>query len=382
MQKVSLRQFSKYPELKGKYVFLRASLNVPIIDGEVLNQFRITRGLATIQYLVNQGARVIVAGHVQMGDDVPSVKPIADIFAVHVPVIFSSEVLGEKTTKLRNELGDGEVLLLENLRRNPGEKKNDLAFAEELAGLADVYINDAFSVSHRDHASLSAITQFLPSYVGFNFVHEHEELTKALTPDSPSLFMLGGAKFDTKMPLVEKFLDIYDHVFIGGALANDFFKAKGYEVGKSLVSGISLEGSPLLTNKKILLPIDVVVEKEGVSRVTSPDDIHQDERVLDAGPATVTMLDGYITDAKMVLWNGPLGDYEHGFEEQTEAVAKCIADAPGYSVIGGGDTVAAIESLGCQEKYNFLSTAGGAMLTFLELGTLPAIEALKNAPNA
>ena len=382
MQKVSLRQFSKYPELKGKYVFLRASLNVPIIDGEVLNQFRITRGLATIQYLVNQGARVIVAGHVQMGDDVPSVKPIADIFAVHVPVIFSSEVLGEKTTKLRNELGDGEVLLLENLRSNPGEKKNDLAFAEELAGLADVYINDAFSVSHRDHASLSAITQFLPSYVGFNFVHEHEELTKALTPDSPSLFMLGGAKFDTKMPLVEKFLDIYDHVFIGGALANDFFKAKGYEVGKSLVSGISLEGSPLLTNKKILLPIDVVVEKEGVSRVTSPDDIHQDERVLDAGPATVTMLDGYITDAKMVLWNGPLGDYEHGFEEQTEAVAKCIADAPGYSVIGGGDTVAAIESLGCQEKYNFLSTAGGAMLTFLELGTLPAIEALKNAPNA
>lgn len=381
MQKTPFKSLIEHKALKGKYVFLRTSVNVPIVDGEVHNQFRITRGLATIQYLVNEGARVIVAGHIG-SDGAASLEPVADIFAQHVPTVFSSEVLGKKTTQLRDALTDGEVLVLENLRSNPGEKKNDSAFAADLAALADVYVNDAFSASHREHASLSAITQYLPSYVGFNFVHEYEELTKSLTPKTPALFLLGGAKFDTKMPLVAKFLDVYDHIFIGGALANDFFKAKGYQVGCSLVSDVSLKNSPLLTNPKILLPIDVVVEKEGVSRVTSPQEVWADEKIVDAGPATAIMLDGYVTQAKMILWNGPFGDYEHGFEEQTIATAKLIAEAPGYSVIGGGDTVAAIEALCCQEKYNFLSTAGGAMLTFLELGTLPAIEALQNAPNA
>jgi len=379
MQKLPFKSVSECKNLKGKYVFLRASTNVPIVDGVVQNQFRITRGLATVQYLVNHGARVIVAGHAGRDGSV-SLKPVADIFAAHVPVVFSPEVLGEKTTKLRDALSDGQVLVLENLRSNPGEKKNDVAFAEELADLADVYVNDAFSVSHRDNASLSAITQFLPSYVGFNFVHEYEELTKALKPESPSIFLLGGAKFDTKIPLVEKFLDIYGHVFIGGALANDFFKAKGLEVGTSLVSDVSLVGSPLLLHTKIILPIDVVVAKGEQSRVTTPDDVQPDERILDAGPETVAFLAPYIAEASMVLWNGPFGNYEDGYPEQTLVTARLIAEAPGYSVIGGGDTVAAIESLNCQEKYNFLSTAGGAMLTFLELGTLPAIEALKNSP--
>jgi len=381
MQKKPFKSLLECTELTGKYVFLRASLNVPIVAGEVHNQFRITRGMATVQHLVNQGARVIIAGHVG-SDGSTSVQPVADIFAQQVPVVFSGEVLGTKTIKLRDELADGEVLVLENLRSNPGEKKNDSDFAQALASLADVYVNDAFAASHREHASLSAITQFLPSYVGFNFAHEYEELTKARTPLHPALFLLGGAKFDTKIPLVEKFLDIYDTIFIGGALANDFFKAKGFEVGTSLVSDVSLAGSSLLNNKKIVLPIDLVVEKDGVSRITSPEEVRVDEKILDAGPDTVTMLDGYITQAKMVLWNGPFGDYEQGFEEQTLATAKLIAAADGYSVIGGGDTVAAIESLCCQEKYNFLSTAGGAMLTFLELGTLPAIVALQNAPNA
>lgn len=381
MQKKPFKSLAECKGLKGKYVFLRASVNVPIIDGVVHNQFRITRGMATVLHLVNKGARVIVAGHIG-SDGSASVAPVADIFAQHVPTVFSGEVLGATTTKLRDALADGEVLVLENLRSNPGEKNNDFDFALALSNLADIYVNDAFAASHREHASMFAITQFLPSYAGFNFVHEYEELIKARAPESPALFLLGGAKFDTKMPLVEKFLNIYDNVFIGGALANDFFKAKGFEVGASLVSDVSLEGSPLLSNPKILLPIDVVVEKDGVSRVTSPQEVRADEKILDAGPATVTMLDGYITEANMVLWNGPFGNYEQGYEEQTVATAKLIAAAPGYSVIGGGDTVAAIESLSIQEQYNFLSTAGGAMLTFLELGTLPAIEALQNAPNS
>jgi len=379
MQKQPFKSVTKCTALKGKYVFLRASINVPIINGEVHNQFRLMRGLATIQYLVAHGARVVMGGHIGSDGDT-SAKPVAEVLSQHIPIIFSEEVLGKKTTQLRDNLKDGEVLLLQNLRSDTGEKKNDAIFAENLASLADIYVNDAFSASHREHASLSAITQFLPSYVGLNFVHEYEELSKALKPKSPSLFILGGAKFDTKMPLVEKFLDMYDSVFIGGALANDFFKAKGLETGDSLVSDVSLVDSPFLTNHKILLPIDVIVEKDGTSRVTAPEGIRSGERILDAGPATITMLDGYISDANMILWNGPLGDYEHGYEEQTISVAKNIAKSAGYSVIGGGDTVSSIEALCCQEKYNFLSTAGGAMLTFLELGTLPAIEAMKNAP--
>ena len=381
MQKIPFKSIVECQNIKGKYVFVRVSINVPIVDGEVQNQFRLTRGLATIQYLISKGARVIIAGHVGR-DGTESTKPIADVFAAHVPIIFSHEVVGEETKKLRDGLKDGEVLFLANLRSHVGEKKNDIQFAQNLAGLADMFVNDAFSASHREHASLSAITQFLPSYAGINFVHEYEELTKALKPEAPALFLLGGAKFNTKMPLVEKFLDIYDVVFVGGALANDFFKAKGYEIGASLVSEVSLHDSVLLNHPKVLLPIDVTVEKDGVSRVTTPNDVHKNERILDTGPATVAMLAEHIAKAKMVLWNGPLGDYEHGFEEQTIATAKLIAKAPGYSVIGGGDTVAAIEELNCQEKYNFLSTAGGAMLTFLELGTLPAIEALKGTASS
>jgi len=381
MQKATFKSVTKCPDLEGKYVFLRSSINVPIVDNEVRNQFRITRGIATVQYLVSKGARVIIAGHVG-SDGSQSAQPITDVFSQYVPTQFSSQIFGEETTSKRDALQNGEVLLLENLRSDPREKKNDVDFAKELASFADVYVNDAFAASHREHASLNAITQFLPSYAGLNFMHEYEELSKALTPEHPALFLLGGAKFDTKMPLVEKFLDVYDHVFIGGALANDFFKAQGYEVGGSLVSDVSLVDSPLLTNQKIILPIDVIVQKNETSRVCAPSEVQSDERIMDAGPETIQMLAKYIEGAQMVLWNGPFGDYEHEFADQTITTAKYIAEAKGYSVIGGGDTVASIEELNCQEKYNFLSTAGGAMLTFLELGTLPAITALENSPSA
>jgi len=364
-------------ELRGKYVFLRASINVPIVDGEVLNQFRVTRGLATINYLVNQGARVILCGHIG-SDGEQTAEPVARLLGAHVPILFSPEVAGVVSKNLRDTLEDGQVLMLENVRKDPREKKNDANFARELADMADIYVNDAFAASHREHASLVGVPQFIPSYVGLNFVHEYEELSKALNPKSPSLFMLGGAKFDTKMPLVEKFIDLYDELFIGGALANDLFKAKGYEIGASLISSSDLTGSTLLENNKIILPVDVIVESDAGSRVTTPDDVHPNERIVDAGPLTTTMLSTRIAQAQMVLWNGPLGSYEEGYEEQTVAVAKLVAESEAYSVIGGGDTVAAIEALCCQEQYNFLSTAGGAMLTFLEKGTLPAIEVLKS----
>jgi phosphoglycerate kinase len=305
-----------------------------------------------------------------------SIAPVFEVLKEHLQIVLSPEVTGSVTTSLRNSLQDGEVLLLENVRKDAREMKNNIDFAKELASLAEIFVNDDFAASHRAHSSLHAICQFLPSYVGINFSHEYEELSKALTPVSPSLFILGGAKFETKMPLVEKFLELYDHVFIGGALANDFLKAKGLEVGTSLVSEMSLEGSPLLTHPKILLPVDVVAVADGVSRVATCNDIHTDESILDMGPATITMLEKYTKEAKTILWNGPFGDYEHGYQEQTIACALRIAESNAFSVIGGGDTVASIEKLGNQDAYGFVSTAGGAMLTFLELGSLPALDAI------
>ncbi len=380
MQKMPFKSIIECKDIKGKYIFLRASINVPIVREEVKNQFRITRGLATVRYLVDKGARVIIAGHIGRDGKI-STKAVADIFAKKMPTVFSSQVLGEETQKLRNSLKDGEVLFIENLRSCKEEAENDLEFAKNLASLADIYVNDAFAASHREHASLSAITKFLPSYAGLNFVNEYTELKKAITPDVPSLFLIGGAKFDTKIPLLEKFLDIYDNIFIGGALANDFFKARGFELGSSMVSDIVLPNSLSADNSKILLPIDVVAVKDGVSRVTTPDNVNADECILDMGPKTVQMLSGYIKNAKMILWNGPFGDYEKGFESQTSDVAKLIAEDDSYSIVGGGDTVASIDKLDVQEKFNFLSTAGGAMLVFLESETLPAIEALNTSPN-
>ena len=367
--------------LKGTYVLLRASLNVPIVDGEVSNQFRLMRGMPTIQYLIKNGARVIIAGHIGR-DHEDTLEPVYRVLKEHLPITFCDEIVGPKAKELRDALKDGEILLLENVRKDPREKKNDMDFARSLADLADMYVDDAFAAAHREHASLVGVPSFLPSYIGMNFQHEYEELSKAMQPKSPSLFILGGAKFDTKMPLVEKYLDIYDQVFVGGALANDFFNAKGYEIGDSLVSDIDLSRSPLMTYEKVLLPVDVIVDGKNGVRTCLPNEVEKGEIIYDAGPETIHMLTPYIQKAEMILWNGPFGSYEKGFKDQTEECARKIADAKGYSIIGGGDTIAAIEFLCQQEKYDFLSTAGGAMLTFLEHGTLPAIEAIKNNPGS
>lgn len=380
MEKNNLPSVSDLKELSGKYVLLRGALNVPVKDGVVQNQFRLMRGMSTLNYLTQAGARVILCGHISNNKETEkeeSLKPVFEVLKQHVNIVMSNEVVSPHSKHLRDELKDGEVLLLENLRRDPREKKNDADFARALADLADFYVNDAFPVSHRKHASVVGVVQFLPAYVGLNFINEMEELNKTLKPDSPSLFLLGGAKFSTKMPLVEKYLDIYDRVFVGGALANDFFKVKGLEVGKSLVSDVEeAQMHKLLDNKKIVLPADVTVMGEGGIRTCLPEEVKPEESIMDAGPHTTDLLGGLIKEAKVILWNGPFGSYEKGFDRETVATAKLIAESEAYSLIGGGDTIAAIESLNCQEKFSFLSTAGGAMLTYLEYGTLPAIDAI------
>ena len=363
-------------DLQGQRVLVRAEFNVPMDGTKVLNDFRLMRAVPTIQYLKDQGAKVIVIAHLGRDPEL-SLAPVCEAMQQYLPVQFSAKLTGETVVERISELQDGNILVLENLRSHEGETGNDPVFAETLASYADYYVNDCFSVSHREHASVVGVTQHLPSYFGLSFIEEFEGLQKALAPEHPALFLLGGAKFATKAPLVAKYLEEYDHVFVGGALAHDFFKLKGYELGTSLVSDEIAIDEAINNHPSLLLPVDVVVESaEGERRVTTPDAVQSNERIADNGPATVEMLKEYIEGAKTILWNGPFGDYEHGFADASKDTARIVATAAGYSVLGGGDTIAVIDNMPEKEQFDFLSTAGGAMLTFLEHGTLPAITAV------
>jgi 3-phosphoglycerate kinase len=333
------------------------------------------RAMPTLLHLTHAGAKVILITHVGREASI-TLDPLFNVLQEHLQISYVPQVIGKKAETAVKNLKDGEVLLLENMRSHKGETSNDAAFGKKLAAYGDIYVNDAFSVSHREHASIVGIPKYIKGYFGLTFKEEYFQLMKVVDPIAPSLFILGGAKFETKQPLVEKYIKKYNQVFVGGALANDFFKAKGYEVGKSLVSDSDLKNSKLLDAKNLILPIDVTVQAEKSIRVTTPDMVEKNEVILDAGPATIEFLSEYIADAHTILWNGPLGNYERGFSEYTKACAVRIADSKAYSVVGGGDTIAAIENLSLNDKFSFLSTAGGAMLTFLEEGTLPGIKAI------
>jgi phosphoglycerate kinase len=274
-------------------------------------------------------------------------------------------------------LKNGDVALFENLRKELGEKTNSPSFARGLSRFGEIYVNDAFSVSHRVHASIVGITKYLPSYAGFQMIEEVAHLSKAFSPKHPFLFILGGAKFDTKIPLIKKFLRDADNVFIGGAIANDFFKGKGYEIGQSLVSDGMVQVKSFFKNKNLILPIDVVASKGSTSRNIKPNDVNHEESIVDIGKDTVDALGALIEKAAFILWNGPLGKYESGFGGSTEKVLKIIAKSKATSIVGGGDTVALITKLKLGDKIGFVSTGGGATLDFLAKGTLPGIKALK-----
>lgn len=274
-------------------------------------------------------------------------------------------------------LKDGECLILENTRRHPGEEANDPEFAKLLASMADIFVNDGFNDAHRDYASTAGITKFLPSYAGFVIRDEVANLNVARAPQSPSLAILGGAKFETKAPLIRLLLEKYDHLFIAGALANDVFKAKGLPVGRSLVSK-ELPDDSVLSHPHFLAPIDVTVENsDKQARVKKPDAVRADDKIVDIGPDSIALVAPLIRDAKFILWNGPTGIFEEDYNSYTQAIAELIATSDAKKVIGGGDTIAAIQESGIDEsKLGFLSTGGGAMLEYLLKGTLPGIEAL------
>jgi len=370
-----MRFVTQIENLKGKYVVLRSSLNLPVENGEVQNEYRLIKAIPTMRYLREAGARVIVLAHIGRKPE-ETLKPVFNALEKYVPAQWGGTIGSTECLERRELMQDGDVLLLENTRQHEGEKNNDPVFTQQIADLGELFVNDAFAVAHRSHASTTGVAALLPSYIGLTFLQEIQKLSSVMKPMPPSLFIIGGAKFDTKMPLVEKYLDIYNHIFIGGALVNDVLKAKGYEVGTSLVSDVSLAGEAFLDNPKLLLPVDLVVDGPNGKRTCDLDQVAPDEAILDAGPKTVVMLRSYINDAATILWNGPFGNYEGGYVDATEAVAKLIAESNATSVVGGGDTVAAIEKLGINDQFDHVSIGGGAMLAYLENGTLPVLEAI------
>ncbi len=368
----------KAKNLKGKRVLLRLDLNVPLhgeANKKVKDDFRILRSLPTIKFLSQNGAKVIVAGHLGK-DGSQSLKPVADHLKKFVKAGFLPKMPFAEMRKISAEIKNGSVVVLENLRAWDGEKKNDKNFSKELASLGDIYVNDAFSASHRNHASIVGVPKILPAYAGILFEDEVRNLSKALKPPKQFLFILGGAKFSTKIPLVKKYLKTAENLFIGGALANNFFKELGCEVGRSRTEE-GLKIKDLARNKKIVLPVDVVVKNSrGKVLVKDLNCVSADDFILDAGPKSVELLKKLAGKSKFVLWNGPLGYYEDGFSKSTEDLLKALAKTKTKSIIGGGDTVSLVIKLGLEKKFNFVSTGGGAMIEFLAKGALPGIKAL------
>lgn len=364
------------PEVRGKRVLVRVPFDLPMADGKVLSDFRITRSMPTITHLMLEGAKVILISHIGRNPK-NTFEPIVETLRSYFDFTYIPALFGEVVDTALLRMQEGEVVLLENLRTHAGEDANDEKFALALAQYADYYVNDAFSVSHRTHASVVSIPKYLPSFAGVAFAEECAELRKVFSPEHPSLFIIGGAKFETKEPLISEYARDYTQVFIGGALANDFLKAKGFPVGQSLLSPVDLWGNELLTRENVITPVDVVVGGDEGKQELLAEHVGENDTILDVGPRSIDALEPIIMKAKTILWNGPLGNYEAGFDDATKRCAEMIARSDAHSVVGGGDTVTAIESLGIMESFGFVSTAGGGMLYFLEHKTLPGIEALK-----
>jgi len=381
-----MRSVRDIPRFEKTPILVRTAMNVPIADGKVVNDYRLRRGIETIRFLSERHAKVILISHIgEKGTE--TLAPIAAALGKLIPrVSFFPETVGVRAREAVRALLPGDILVLENLRRDRGEQANDPVFAHELAALADVFVEDSFDTCHRMHASIVGVPKLLPSYAGLLLEEEVRELRAALSPKKPSLAVIGGAKFSTKESVLTKLLETYDHVFIGGALANDFLKASGHDVGKSLVSDApDANIQNILHHKKLVLPIDVLVipaparglpNERGSARIANIADVHPDEIILDHGPGTEALLAALAKDSKTILWNGPLGNYENGFIDATDDFARTVAATNAHSVVGGGDTIASIENLGLLSRFSFVSTGGGAMLDFLAKGTLPGIEVL------
>lgn len=388
-------------DVKGKKVLVRVDFNVPLSKeekGKIADDARIKAAIPTINYLSENGAKVILMSHLgrPKGEANPefSLKPVADYLANEYNDKFtfipSDEVVDEKVKEEVDKLQDGQIALLENTRFRKEETKNGEDFAKELASLADLYVNDAFGTSHRAHASNVGVASILPSAVGFLIEKEIDVMGKALEdPDHPFVSILGGAKVSDKIGVIENLITKVDTILIGGGMAYTFLKAQGIEIGKSLLEEDKMDLSLDLIEKakangvEILLPVDVVIAdkiESGVdTEIVDINSIPEDKEALDIGPKTAELFAEKIKNAKTVVWNGPMGVFEiKEFSNGTNEVAKALADSDAVTIVGGGDSALAIEMAGLKEKITHVSTGGGASLEFLEGKDLPGISAIED----
>ncbi len=382
-------------DVAGKRALLRVDFNVPLRNGRVGDDRRISEGLATINALRERGARTVVVTHVGRPgghvDAALSVQPIADrlgeLLGIEVPV--AGDVVGPSAQATVDALADGDVAMLENVRFEAGEERNDPAFAQRLASFADVYVNDAFGTAHRAHASTEGVAHLLPAVAGYLMARELEVLGGVLhDARRPLVAVLGGAKISTKIGVLTNLMDRVDSLHVGGAMACTFYRAKGVRTGRSLVEedkvGLAREVLSSARGAAVLhLPVDVVVAAEpkdgAATTVVAWDAIPDDQAVVDVGPQTVAAIEADLVTAGTVIWNGPLGIYEvEAFARGTRAVARALGESPAFSVVGGGDLGAAVEDAGVADRIDFISTGGGATLEFLEGRILPGVAALRD----
>jgi phosphoglycerate kinase len=352
---------------------------VPIVDGAVRDPYRIVRALPTLQFLTSRGAKVLLLTH--LGDDGSvDLAPVVKTLEEHkVPLAYIGTTDTVEIEKAVANIQNGNVLLLPNIRAFSGEKENDKDFSKWLSSLGEIYVNDAFSVSHREHASIVGLPKHLPSFAGMQLLEEVEHLSAmSENPEHPLVVMFGGAKLSTKMHLIEKLSKKADVTVIGGALANQVLYLRGKEIGDSLHDEEKID-LKIFESDKVFVPEDVVVKRGDESLTINVDEIQKGDTIVDIGIKSVAGISTALLTAKTVLWNGPMGKYEEGFSGATETLLNKLAALHDTvkTTVGGGDTVALVSKLGLQNKLHFISTGGGATLEYLEKGTLPGIETLK-----
>lgn len=392
MNKKSVRDV----EVAGKRVFVRVDFNVPLEDGKITDDKRIRETLPTINYLIEKGAKVILASHLGRpnGEVVEELRHTASAVRLSEllgkPVVKVNDSVGEEVKAQVNALNNGDVLLLENVRFHAGEEKNDPELAKQFAELADLFVNDAFGAAHRAHASTEGIAHYLPAVSGLLMERELDVLGKALNnPERPFTAIVGGSKVKDKIDVINKMIEIADNIIIGGGLSYTFFKAQGKEIGQSLVDNSKLDlalefiEKAKSLGKNFLIPVDIVVtdefSKDANTKIVDVDGIPADWEGIDIGPKTREIYADVIKNSKLVVWNGPMGVFEiEPFSHGTRAVANACAETAGYTVIGGGDSAAAAEKFGVADKMDHISTGGGASLEFMEGKALPGVVALND----